>query len=48
MKPKTVVAWKQPRWYERNGEFIVALLGAAAIALSLGAIAGALVAGWLS
>lgn len=42
------VHWKSPSWIERNGEFIAAMLGAIVIAGCLGAIVGALVAGWLS
>lgn len=40
--------WKAPTWIERNGEFIAALLGALTIFGCLGAIVGALIAGWLS
>lgn len=40
--------WKSPTWLERNGEFIAAVLGAGAIAIALGGIVGALIAGWLS
>lgn len=40
--------WKSPTWIERNGEFISAVLGASAVAIALGAVVGALIAGWLA
>ena len=44
----TSMQWSRPTWAERNGEFIAAVLGAIIIAGSLGAVVGALIAGWLS
>lgn len=42
------LSWKNPTWLERNGEFIVAVLGMVAIAIAAGGVAGAFVAGILS
>jgi hypothetical protein len=42
------MAWRNPTWLERNGEFIVAAFGLIVTIASLGAVIGALVAGVLS
>lgn len=43
-----MMRWKSPTWLERNGEFIVAVLGGAVIAVAAGSIVGALIVGRLS